>query len=495
MTKATFFRVLVAGTSLGAVSACRGADRPTGAPEHPSVVVTQWNDSTELFLEYPHLLAGEATGNWAIHLSDMKDFKPVTEGTLTVRFLRGGAEKERFTLGAPARDGIYLLDPVIAEAGSYEVELSLAGPQVSTVHSLPDVVVWQGAGALPEAANEDEAGVIGFLKEQQWMIDFAVEAATERDVALAVEAPGEILARDGAMARVSAPVSGIALAESNLDAPSVGQRVRAGDDLVVLSPTAGEGGYARMRGELERAEREAARAERLSAAGAIARKRVEEARRSLDVARAEMQGLGADVSDGFRLWLVAPISGVIAERTFVPGGRVEAGQPLFTVVDPSRVWLRVQMPPGAVGSLGRAGAPSFTVEGASRTFTADRVVSVGTVLDPGTRTVPAVFEAPNDDGSLRIGQFVRVTVPVGGTVRGVAIPNEAVLDESGTPVAYVQVGGESFERRVLALGESDGRRTQVLEGIRAGEMVVTTGAYQIRLASLSPEGFSGGHAH
>jgi hypothetical protein len=80
-------------------------------------------------------------------------------------------------------------------------------------------------------------------------------------------------------------------------------------------------------------------------------------------------------------------------------------------------------------------------------------------------------------------------------VQGVAIPNGAILDENGTPVAYVQLGGETFERRVLTLGESDGRRTQIVEGIRPGEMVVTTGAYQIRLASLSPEGFSGGHAH
>ena len=96
---------------------------------------------------------------------------------------------------------------------------------------------------------------------------------------------------------------------------------------------------------------------------------------------------------------------------------------------------------------------------------------------------------------MKIGQFARASVPVGGTVRGVVVPNEAILDDNGTPVAYVQLGGETFERRALTLGETDGERTQVAEGIRAGEMVVTVGAYQVRLASLSPEGFSGGHAH
>jgi membrane fusion protein, heavy metal efflux system len=86
------------------------------------------------------------------------------------------------------------------------------------------------------------------------------------------------------------------------------------------------------------------------------------------------------------------------------------------------------------------------------------------VLDPQTRTVPAVFEAPNPGGMLRIGQFARPTVPVGGTVTGVAIPNSAIVDDNGTPVAYVQTGGESFERRVLTLGASGRHPHRVTAG-------------------------------
>jgi hypothetical protein len=52
-----------------------------------------------------------------------------------------------------------------------------------------------------------------------------------------------------------------------------------------------------------------------------------------------------------------------------------------------------------------------------------------------------------------------------------------------------------FERRVLALGETDGTRTHIVAGIRPGEMVVTTGAYQVRLAAASGSEFAGGHAH
>jgi membrane fusion protein, heavy metal efflux system len=109
--------------------------------------------------------------------------------------------------------------------------------------------------------------------------------------------------------------------------------------------------------------------------------------------------------------------------------------------------------------------------------------------------VPVVFEVTDAGGLFTFGQLVQVAVPTGGTVTGVVIPNTAIVDDNGTPVAYVQVGGETFERRVLALGASDGRRTHIVDGVRPGEMVVTTGAYQVRLASLSGDDFAGGHAH
>jgi membrane fusion protein, heavy metal efflux system len=479
----------------GLLAACGRGPSQDDEHEHPEVVVTQWNDSTELFLEYPHLVAGEATGNWAIHLTDMKTFKPITEGALAVRFLQGGREVRRFTLDAPARDGIYLLDPVIEQAGTYEVQLALSGPQATSLHVLPEVRVWADAGELPHGEEEEDGG-IAFLKEQQWVIPFAVEPAREQAVQRAVVAPGEIVARDGSLAQVSAPVSGIAAAVPNRAAPSVGEPVRAGQVLAVLNPTAGEGGYARSRGELERLEREAARAERLHAAGAIPERRLEEARHDLEIARAEMRAIGGGGADGdFRLRVTAPISGVIAQRSFVPGGRVEAGEPLFVVVDASTVWLRVQLPAATASALVREPTPTFTIEGIDRSFETGRLVSVGSVLDPQTRTVPAVVEAPNPGGMLRIGQFARATVPVGGTVTGVAIPNSAIVDDNGTPVAYVQTGGESFERRVLTLAERDATRTVVSAGIRPGEMVVTTGAYQVRLASLSGGDFAGGHSH
>ncbi len=490
------FKTLLAATIAAVLLASACNDTEGGLePEIGAVVVTQWNDSTELFLEYPHVVAGEQTGNWAVHLTDMEDFKPIRSGTLTVDFVSDQVRAETFRVDAPTRDGIFLLDPVVQQPGLYRVELVLTSPQVNSRHILAQVRVYSSVeAALMAEAVEDEGG-ISFLKEQQWVIPFAVHPLDEHDVQRTVTGPAEIVPPDGALVEVSALVDGIAPADENHDAPSVGERVREGQVLVVLAPTAQSGGFAQSRGRVERLQREVERSERLLAAGAIAGKRLEESRHDLEIARAELDAMGGVTYGAYRLSLRAPISGVIAGRSFLPGRRVEAGEPLFTIVDPTTAWLRVQMSAATARQVANATGATFTTEDSRDVFHTSRLLSVGTVMNRQTRTVPVVFEVEEAGGLFTFGQLAQATVPIGGTVRGIAVSNETILDDNGTPVAYVQTGGEIFVRRVLTLGARDGTRTQVLAGLSLGEMVVTVGAYQVRLASLSGGDFAGGHAH
>ncbi len=477
------------------VSACGPAiDAVEEGPELGAVVVTQWVDGTELFLEYPFLVAGQQTGNWAIHLTDRDDFQPIRAGTLSVSFRSSGGVTESFTVDAPLRNGIFLLDPVIAQGGAYEVELTLVSDQVNSRHVVSDVLVHESEAAALAYPVSEEADGISFLKEQQWVIPFAVHPAAEHPVQGTTLAPGEIVPPDGSLVRVSTPVGGIALAEPNQAAPSVGDRVSQGQVLAVLAPTSQDGGFAQLRGRVERLRREAVRDARLFEVGAIPARRLEEVRHDLEIAEAELAAMGGGTDGAYQLTVRSPMSGVIAERTFVPGGRVEAGESLFTVVDPTKAWIRVQVPASTAKNLPSGALSLFTLENSQEAFNA-RLRSVGSVVSPTTRTVPVVFEAIPGQGRFAFGQFVQATVPTGDPTTGIAIPNAAILDENGTPVAYVQAGGETFERRILTIGETDGRRTHVTAGLRLGDMVVTVGAYQVRLASLSAGDFAGGHAH
>ena len=275
----------------------------------------------------------------------------------------------------------------------------------------------------------------------------------------------------------------------------LGEPVREGQVLVVLAPTAQEGSFAQARGRVEGLVVEVQRSERLFEAGAIPRRRLEDARHDLEVARAELDAMGGSTDGDYSLSLRAPITGVVAERSFLPGSRVEAGEPLFTIVDPSTAWLRVQMSAVSATDVPEGARATFTIEDSDEVFETSRRLSVGNVMNPETRTVPVVFEVGSARGPFTFGQLAQASVPTGGVTNGIAIPNDAILDDNGTVVAYVQTGGETFARRVLTLGARDGSRTEILAGLDLGERVVTVGAYQVRLASLSGGDFAGGHGH
>jgi multidrug efflux pump subunit AcrA (membrane-fusion protein) len=118
------------------------------------------------------------------------------------------------------------------------------------------------------------------------------------------------------------------------------------------------------------------------------------------------------------------------------------------------------------------------------------------VIDPESRSITVLLQVDNPDQALKIGMLADARLILGSAVSGTAVPTETIQNEDGIPVAYVQTGGELFERRVLTLGVTDGAWTIVSEGLSPGEHVVTRGAYQVRLASLSTsELATHGHVH
>jgi cobalt-zinc-cadmium efflux system membrane fusion protein len=146
-----------------------------------------------------------------------------------------------------------------------------------------------------------------------------------------------------------------------------------------------------------------------------------------------------------------------------------------------------------------ARAAWFTIEGYQAPFVVDektsKLITIGRVIDPRTRTAPVIFELDNREGKLRIGNFTKVAIATGAPRRALAIPDAAIVEDGGTAVAFVMVEGEAFERRPLRLGIRANVWVEVLEGVTAGERVVTKGAYEVRLAASSGAVPAHGHAH
>jgi cobalt-zinc-cadmium efflux system membrane fusion protein len=482
----------------GCGSSGAGGDPATEAAPAGGAV-TLWTDSTELFMEHPALIVG-APGKFAVHLTDLTDFAPLRSGRITLRFepKSGGAPLE-VTQDAPRSPGIYGPSPAFTQPGIHDLTITVESPQARDVIRVPNLRVYANAEEAPKEKGGEDAG-IAFLKEQQWKTPgFATAFATTGRVAESFAATGQIVPAGGRMARLSAPLAGVVEASGVARSPAPGQRVAKGQVLAVLTPALGEGGsaYAEARAQLREAEDEHARAARLFADEAVPQRRVHEAEIRLAAAREALAGFGgadAGRSDG-RIVIRAPLSGVVASRSLAPGSRVEAGAELFTVVDPSVVWLDVRVPASEAARVSSTGQATFRVPGSEKVWQTRRTISLGAVIDSVSRTVPVLFEVPNAEGTLKVGMNAQVAVGTGHQVEGVVIPTTAVLDEDGRAVAYVQPEGERFEKRELTLGGTSADRTLVLAGIRDGERVVTGAAYQVRLASLSTSVPAHGHEH
>ena len=508
--------------SLG-VLACGGAggEDDVAAPAHDphpgGGQFTLLSGGFELFAMYPHQIAGsEGEEPWEIHLTSVEEWQPVEDARVTLKMVGPGRTQEE-VVARPGIPGVYLAAPVLPTIGTWRAEFELsvegqdhaipAGPfevfrseEEVDPHAGHDHDHEEDAGHVHSEDEEPGAGLITLAKEEQWSIPFAVSVAEEREIPASFAAAGELVAPPGGLVHVSAPVAGLV----QVDGPSLGPGdfVRTGQVLALIEPIRLDNSYERTHADVVLAEREVERAERLLAAEAIPARRLEEARRRLEVAVAAFEAIrggtpgnaGEDAdSDLYRLH--SPIDGMIAERNVALGQQVEVGDHAFTIVNTGTLWFVARVPARYAAETGRIRGAWFTVEGGASHYTVDRVLSVGSMIEPGSRTLPVRFAVPNADRSLKVGMLAEGQILIGDPIRGAAVPVSAIQEENGLPVIYVKVSGDSFERRVVEVDASDGSWTLITAGIALGEHVVTDGAYQVNLAALGTIEPSHGHAH
>ena len=489
-----------------------GLDTSSEVLDVPPVVETRWTTQTELFVEYPPLVEG-VVSRFAIHFTDLATFEPVRAGRALVRLT--GVTDAEFAVEAPGRPGIFGVDVIPPQAGRYGLELVLDAPGLADRHDLGEVTVRSAtdAGSIT-VTEEPDSGSIPFLKEQQWSLDFATAAADQREMAQSLFIAAEIEPRTGGRVDVTAPVAG--RLASDVAARSVGSRVARGEILAEIIPHSShaddrpelELDVAEARDALELARAERARVDRLIAAGALPERRELEVK--LAEHTAELRLAAADThlaqldatrtgesagSRDIRFVLRAPMSGIVSESSATPGSSLVEGARLFQIVALDSVHVVGALPEATLTRLDELVGAELEVPGLSTTITLDRLVAIGRVLDLETRTVPIIYELRDPDRRLAIGQAVSMRVFVNTATQAVTVPETAIVDDAGQPVVFVQVGGESFERHAVQLGNRESGLVQITGSVQAGDRVVVRGAPFIRLAALSPQVPAHGHTH
>jgi cobalt-zinc-cadmium efflux system membrane fusion protein len=188
------------------------------------------------------------------------------------------------------------------------------------------------------------------------------------------------------------------------------------------------------------------------------------------------QGKPAPQIDGV---IRAPIAGTVVERLIAPGQLLQAGATsCFTVADLSRVWVMAQLFGAdagqvSVGDSAQVDAGSTSMHGT--------VTNVAAIVDPNTRAVAARVVVENPQGALKKQMYVPVTIISRKDSAGLLIPVSAILrDDENLPFVYVAQADGSFARRHVTPGYRDGDRTEIADGLRAGEKIVAQGGIFLR---------------
>lgn len=478
----------------------------------PPLSITKWTADTELFAEYPPLVAGKKS-RFAIHLTRLDSFKPLPDGHVEVRLEGGAGPAESFATDAPSRPGIFGVDVRPTAPGPRTLVILLSARGLSDEHRVDGVVVHPTQAAADAVPAESEgAPGISFLKEQQWSLDFGTAVVTEGRVRDSLRVPARATPRPGGAADVLAPIDGRL---TWTDDGPVGAPVTKGQVLARLMPPpsapADQPQLQRARTEAESAvalaTRDRERAERLTQAGAAPAKRLDEARTAEEQAKARLaaadaslaqfnasrSGTSSETSGAFTVR--SPLAGVIANREATAGANVAAGTRLFTIVDVRQLTVVGNVPEADVPRARLAVAGEIDVPGQAGRVPLGRPVSVGGVLDPVTRTLAMTFAFDNRTQRLAAGEATSLYLLMAETAVHPLVPADAIVDDAGRPIVFVQREGETFERRAVTLGVRSGDRVQILDGVKAGERIVTKGAYLVRLASLSTSVPAHGHVH
>ena len=182
--------------------------------------------------------------------------------------------------------------------------------------------------------------------------------------------------------------------------------------------------------------------------------------------------------------LTAPIAGVVVERQVGPGQYVQSGgAPIFTIADPTKVWLlaNVRESDAALVKVGQA-VEVRVLAYPQRIFSA-RVTRVSAVVDSVTHRLPVRAELDNRDAALKPEMFATFRILTSGATQSPAVPQTAVIYEGDVAHVWVIAGDGLLAYRAIRTGRSNDGLVEVLNGLQAGESIVTKGGLFIDQAA------------
>ena len=333
--------------------------------------------------------------------------------------------------------------------------------------------------------HDHAAGEIVFTKAQAAMTDFKVEPATKGFFRNTIKCSGVISAPRSQIQVITAPVSGIIhFADARL---TENTQVGKGKSLFTISSATISSGNEAAKAEaaFRKAEADRNRLKPLYDDHLISQGEWLAAEQEYQRALAEWEPYRSNSEGGTTL--SAQIGGYITELSVSEGDFVGVGTPIATVVGGGKKQLAVSVPQRYYSLLPTINDARFTTPVSEEQFTVSALggskKQSSTSVAAGSTLVEMLFEFPA--GNFPDGTFAEVTLL--GAERGgvLTLPLSAITESQGLYYVYVQLDEECYMRREVRIGDDDGLNVEIVAGVDPGEMVVTRGAVNVKMASFS----------
>jgi len=465
-----------------------------------AMAYTLYTDKSELFVEFMPPVVGTET-RFAAHFTILGEmFLPLQEAdiklTLTVDGKPVSVESQK-----PEVPGIFRLrlKPTVAGMGKLVFNIKTKNYEdVITIDSIK--VYYDEKTALAEQPEESGGSDITYLKEQAWKVEFANAPVKQQPFSDIIKTSGQILSAPGDEMIVTAKARGIVLFSGRKTI--IGSEVNAETNLFTI--TAGDmaegnidAAYKEAKANFEKAKTDYDRAAELVKDKIVSQKDFQDAKLKYENAQTVFNTIGKNYSANGQT-VSAAMNGFVKNIFVTEGQFVEAGTPLATISKNRKLILQANVSQKYFNKLSSITSANFKVANSDKFFSTTelngKVISYGKSATASSPFIPVTFEIDNT-GNFIPGSVVEVYLKSVPLPDALVIPVSSLLEEQGNFFVYVQLEGESFQKRELKLGTTDGINVQVLSGVAQGERVVTKGAYQIKLSQASGTLPAHGHEH
>lgn len=297
---------------------------------------------------------------------------------------------------------------------------------------------------------------------------------------------GQVQAAQGDESMVVANVAGVVSFRTPVtDGMSIG---KGASILQISADNMPEGDpVKRARIAYETAKQEYERASRLVESQIISKKEFNAIAETYENSRLAYEAISKHQT-GTGVVVTAPMGGYIKNCLVKEGDYVSVGQPLVSITQNRRLYLRADVSEKYYGALSRIRSANFKTPYDNQVYALDdlkgRLLSYGKAPGSDSFYVPVTFEFDNR-GDIIPGSYVEVYLLSAEMPDVLSLPVTALTEEQGLNFVYLQLDEEGYKKQEVTLGASDGREVQILSGLKAGDRVVTKGAYHVKLASAS----------